>query len=475
MPLALVLCGMTAVVLLALLLPLLHGWRAPAERRQFDRAVYRAQLDELARDISRGVINEAEAGAARLEIERRLLAADPGPGVTPDAPGPGVSGAGVGPRTAASRQGSGRALAIAAALIIAGGAGLLYLRLGAPGIPDVPFAERHETSPARQAAQAEMADAAAALAAKLQADPKDTPSWLLYARTEASLGNWQTSADAYSHAIALGNTDAEVFAGYGEMLVLAADGIVGPPARTAFMSALRGDAKNPIARYYLALADAQAGEVPHAIATWQALAGDLPEDSPMREAIGRQIADAARTAGTTAPPLPKGQPAAAPAPTQDQMAAAANMPPAQREQMIRVMVAQLAARMASAPDNPDGWVRLGRAYSVLGETDKAVDAYDHAAKLKPGDVDISLQEVEAMLVNRKPDDAIPPRAVTLLTQIEAASPDRPEVLWYLGVIAIRNGNRDEARREWQRLLTLLPAESEDHKTVAEALQTLDKP
>jgi len=49
-----------------LLLPLLHGWRAPAERRQFDRAVYRAQLDELERDVSRGVIGEAERYAAKV-------------------------------------------------------------------------------------------------------------------------------------------------------------------------------------------------------------------------------------------------------------------------------------------------------------------------------------------------------------------------------------------------------------------------
>jgi cytochrome c-type biogenesis protein CcmH len=461
MPLALVLAGMTAVVLLALLLPLLHGWRAPAERRQFDRAVYRAQLDELARDVARGVIGDAEAAAARLEIERRLLAADPGMGPAAGA--------------ATSRLGSSRALAIAAALIVAGGAGLLYLHLGAPAVPDMPFAERHETTPARQAEQAEIADAAATLAAKLKADPKDARNWLLYARTEAMLGNWQTSANAYSRAMALGNNDPEVLGGYGEMLVLAADGIVGPPARTAFVSVLQRDSKNPIARYYLALADAQAGEPRRAITAWQVLAADLPEGSPMRDAIGRQVARAASTAGIAVPSLPDGQAGAATAPTRDQTEAAANMPPAQREQMIRGMVAQLAARMASTPDDPDGWLHLGRAYTVLGETDKAVDAYDHAARLKPGDVDISLQEVEAMLANRKPDDAIPPRAVTLLTQIEAVSPDRPEVLWYLGVVAIRNGDRDGARREWGRLLTLLPAASEDHKTVAEALQALDKP
>ena len=64
--------------------------------------------------------------------------------------------------------------------------------------------------------------------------------------------------------------------------------------------------------------------------------------------------------------------------------------------------------------------------------------------------------------------------VTLLKQVEAVSPDRPEVLWYLGVVAARNGRRDEAKRDWQRLLPLLPADGEDHKTVVEALKTLDK-
>jgi cytochrome c-type biogenesis protein CcmH len=497
-PLTLVLLGMTAVVVLVLLLPLLHAWRAPAERRQYDRAVYRAQLDELARDVARGVIGGAEAQAARVEIERRLLAAGsaPGsalgstPGSAPGAAPPDAVPQGVAPGAPAPRLGSNRALALAAALIIAGGAGLVYLRLGAPGVPDVPFAERQEAAPAGQGPHAgqpphiDMADAAKTLAAKLKTDPNNAQGWLMYARTEAMLGNWQTSADAYSHAIAQGQTDADVFAGYGEMLVLGTDGIVGPPARAAFTSALQRDGKNDVARYYTALADAQAGESRRAIAGWQALAADIPDDSPMREAIGRQVADAASTAGIAAPPLPKGQPATASTtgeptageqgPGQDQMAAAENMPPAERDKMVRGMVEKLATELASAPDNLAGWLQLGRAYTVLGYADKAADAFDHAAALKPGDVEISMQEVEAILTNRKPDDAIPARAVTLLKQIEAVSPDRPEVLWYLGVVAARAGQRDEAKRDWQRLLPLLPADSEDRKTVVEALQTLDK-
>lgn len=469
--LALLLGGMTVVALVALLLPLLHAWRAAPERRQFDRAVYRAQLDELDRDVARGVIGPAEVQTARLEIERRLLTADAAP----------ATSAGARPGARPGRLGSSRALAIASALIVAGGAGLMYLQIGAPGVPDVPFAERHESAPpAQAAAHAEMADAAATLAARLKTDPNNAQGWLLYARTEASLGHWNISADAYSHAIALGQTEAPVLAGFGEMQVLAADGIVGPPARKAFEAALQRDAKNEIARYYVALAEAQAGESRQAIDIWLGVAADLEEDSPMREAIGRRIADAATAAGIAAPPLPKGRTAAAPqagagGPSQDQMAAAETMPPAERDKMVRGMVAQLAARLANAPDDLDGWMRLGRAYAVLGDNDKAMDAYDHALKLKPGDLDIQLQEVESLLENRKPDDAIPARVVTLLKQIQSVAPDRVEVLWYLGVVAARSGQREEARQDWQKLLPLLPPDGEDHKMVAQALQTLDKP
>ncbi len=509
MPLMLILLGMTVVVVLLLLLPLLHGWRAPAARRQFDRAVYRAQLDELERDVARGVIGGAEAQAARLEIERRLLAAVAPPervaGAGPRRASGATQGKAAGMPTA--RVGSSRALALAAALIIAGGAGLVYLALGAPGVPDLPFAERQEATPVASSPHVDMAAAATALAAKLKTDPNNAQGWLLYARTEAMLGHWPASVEAYRHAMALGQDGPDVQAGYGEMLVLAASGIVGPPARAAFAAALQQDAKNEVARYYVAAADAQAGESKQAIAGWQALAADLPEDSPMREAIGQQVADAASAAGIAAPPLPKGLPAApagaGPAgsasagsgsagsgsagsgsaqsgaagsgPAAAQTAAAENLPPAERDKMVRGMVDKLAAQLASTPNDPDGWLRLGRAYAVLGETAKAADAYDHAAKLKPGDVDIPLQEVGAMLSNRKPDDAIPAQVVALLKQVQAVSPDRPEVLWYLGVVAARNGQREDAKRDWQRLLPLLPADSEDHKTVAEALQLLDKP
>jgi cytochrome c-type biogenesis protein CcmH len=442
MPLVTLLAALTLVSLAALFMPLWRSWRASEERPRFDRAVYRAQLAELDRDAARGVISGPDIAATRLEIERRLLAADS----TVSAP---------------ARLGSSRHLAIAAALIIIGGAGLMYLRLGAPGIPDIPFAQRHEAVSGQTAAQARTAKEAAALAARLQTDPSNAGDWLAYARAKAELGDWQTAADAFGHAVALGRTAPDILAGQGEMLVMAANGVVGPAARAAFDQALKGDPTNQVARYYLALADSQAGESRRAIDEWQALAAELPDGSPMRDAIGRRVAEAAKAAGIATPALPKGSPAAV-----------AAMSPAQREQMIKGMVEKLAAELAASPDNLDGWMRLGRAYAVLGETDKAMDAYDRAARLKPDDIGIRVQEISALLDRRGPNDPIPPRVLALLDQVAAVKPDQPEVLWYQGLAAAQAHRFDDARKYWGRLLTLLPADGQEHKLVATALQAL---
>ena len=457
--------GLLLLALAAVCLPPWRGATASVERGTFDRAVYRDQLRELERDVTRGVLNVDEAATARLEIQRRLLAVDTN----------------TARRDATAHRNP--ALAIAAGGVVLLAAGSLYAWFGAPFLPDAPAAERVAPAAARDTSgeHLDIKDAAARLRQKLNAEPTNARGWALYARTEAMLGEWQQAVAAYRQAIALGQTGAEIYAGYGEMLVLAAQGIVPPAAHDAFKRALADDPKNDVARYYLALADSQAGEVHRAITAWQSLAADIPEDSPMREAIAQRVNEAAEAGGIEAPSLPKGTPAVTSAPPTQaspagpdaaQMAAAERMSPAEREQMVRGMVAQLAARMEKDPGNLEGWLRLGRAYAVLGETDKAVDAYDHATTLQPDDPSIKMQAVAALLGGLQPSDQLPPRAVALLREVAKTSPDAPEVLWYLGVVAVRDGHPDEARKDWTKLLAVLPADSAETPMVKAALAAL---
>lgn len=454
--------GVVALATLATItLPLLRRGYAVADNGQYDRAVYRDQLKEVDRDVARGVLSPTEATSAKLEIQRRLLAA--------------------GGRTSKAGVQAGRspllAIGIGGFVLIASTA--LYLQLGAPGLPDAPFASRGANVATVMPGNHHMDMQAAVLKlrAKLASNPNDPNDWLLYARTEGTLGDWAKARDAFKQAIALGQDGPDVLAAYGEMQVLAEQGIVPPAATTIFTQVLKADPTNDVARYYLALAAAQAGEVKKAIGMWASLAADVPENSPMRSQIARNVAAAAQSGGIPVPTLPKGTTAQAAPPTPDAAAAKAveQMSPAQRKDVIRGMVAQLAAKLQTNPNDLQGWMQLGRSYMVLGDKDKAANAYAHAATLQPDDVTIKVRELTALVSGLNPHDALPVRVVTLLHQVEKAQPDQPEALWYLGVNAAHNGHRTEARAYWTRLLKVLPAGGNDAKLVKEALDTVKGP
>src|SRR5215212_4907071 len=119
---------MTAAAIFAVLWPLGRGSRK-AQRGGSDLAVYRDQLDEIARDRVAGLIGEAEAEAARVEVSRRLIAA--ADSQVPDA--------------AASASGGTlrrRAAALAVLIALPTLAAALYLKLGSPQLPGQPLTSR---------------------------------------------------------------------------------------------------------------------------------------------------------------------------------------------------------------------------------------------------------------------------------------------------------------------------------------------
>ncbi len=426
---ALVAGGLAVLVLLAVMVPLLRGGVAGPEREAFGRAVYRDQMRELERDAARGMIGPAEAAAARLEIQRRLL---------------GTGGAG-----AVAKAGRSPALAVVLVLLAASGAGGVYLAKGMPGVPGMPLASR-PVDPQ----EAALRRGAVELEQRVAALPGDGEAWLLLARTRAALGQWRASNEAYRRALVLVADSPDLRAAALEASVLAAEGVVGEVAASGFARVLDGDPENPVARFYLALADAQAGRHAAAIAAWLALAEDLPEGVAIRAEVARRVAASAQAAGVVVPALPS------PAQPPDAAAQAA---------MIRGMVERLAERLEGAPDDVEGWQRLGRAYSVLGERERSVAAYARAGALQPDDMAIALAEAQAWLEGLAPGAPFPPRALELLKRVHAADPRHPAALWHLGVEAAKRGAMDEAVGLWERLVGVLPADAEDAKMVRAAI------
>ena len=129
--------GLSALAIALLLWPLLRRPAGAAPRQVYDRNVYRDQLAEVEREAAEGNLGAEQADAARAEIEHRLLAtaetgAEMGAETVVPAPdGPGKAGA-IGRAVTWS-------LALALGIAIPLGAIGLYLQLGNPGVPSLPF------------------------------------------------------------------------------------------------------------------------------------------------------------------------------------------------------------------------------------------------------------------------------------------------------------------------------------------------
>ena len=335
-----ILAGMAALAVLAALLPLLRpSPAAKADSGENEAAFYKAQLEEIRRDVERGLLPQGEAESARAEAARRLIAASS----PPAAPAP--------PRP----------YRLAAAALIAVGlpaiAFPLYARLGQPMMPDEPLASR-KVAPQ---SNGEIEAAVAAVEARLTAKPDDGKGWAVIAPVYMRLERYSDAAHAYAEALRILGEDPLRRAAYGEALVAAAGGVVTDEAREAFDRALAEQPGQPQARYYVALAAEQDGKKADAIRDYEQLAADSPPDAPWLSLVKARLATL------------KGEPAPAPA------TETAAIPAAQRP-MIEGMVSKLATRLASNGGGVDEWSRLIRAYTVLHEADKAKAALMSARK-----------------------------------------------------------------------------------------------
>ncbi|MGY8958202.1 MAG: tetratricopeptide repeat protein, partial [Alphaproteobacteria bacterium] len=265
-----------------------------------------------------------------------------------------------------------------------------YAWRGSPDIPGQPYVERGiERAAANTQRDNTMSlDAAATkLAGQLKENPENADGWMLLARTYMNIQRYGDAADAFGHALGLKSGDADLRSAYGEALTFAADGAVTPAARTVFEETLKQSPEDARSRFYLALAYFQGGDKQKGLDQWAALMRDSTADAPWVPAVRQRIAEAAKAlnldvAAVTPTPLPaqSGGPVSAPAPgpTAEQMQAAQNMTPEERQEMIRNMVAQLATKLEANPGDFDGWIRLIRSYATLDDKAAARTALDQA-------------------------------------------------------------------------------------------------
>jgi cytochrome c-type biogenesis protein CcmH len=366
---------LTAAVLVLLLRPLLLPAES-ASAAEADLAVYRDQLSELESEHRRGLIAEAEAGAAKVEIARRLLAsaASPSPASTPGA-------------TSRIVRIAPLALCLALPALAIG----LYLSLGSPGLPGYPLA-------ARLSAPVQTTDVAALIAkveARLRQHPDDGQGWDVIAPVYLRQGRYQEAATAFANAASLLGQSVQRLAGFAEATVLASDGIVTEPAREAYQKLAKLEPTRIEPRFWLALAAEQDGQLAAAAEAYAALLREGDGEAPWRKAVSARLEAVRARLGSQSTGSEQASSATAPGPSAEDVAAAAQLSPQARAEFIDGMVTKLADRLRNGGGDLESWQRLIRAYNVLGRNSEAVAALADARRNLAGEPK-SLQQLDAL-------------------------------------------------------------------------------
>ena len=131
------------------------------------------------------------------------------------------------------------------------------------------------------------------------------------------------------------------------------------------------------------------------------------------------------------------------------------------------MVSRLAARLEKNPDDPRGWMMLARSYYVMKRMPEAVAAFEKAAQAVKDDADFYADYADALAMSQgRKLDGRPLQLIQLALKID---PGHPKALAMAGSEAFFRKDYPGALAYWEKLLQLLPPDSEMGKSIASGI------
>jgi cytochrome c-type biogenesis protein CcmH len=128
------------------------------------------------------------------------------------------------------------------------------------------------------------------------------------------------------------------------------------------------------------------------------------------------------------------------------------------------LVERLEARMQQTPEDAEGWILLGRSLGVLAQYDRSAAAYARAAKLVPGDAGLLADYADALAMAQGRKLEGEPFAI--VKRALQADPAHVKSLALAGTAEFERRNYAAAIAYWERILKVVPAESEFARSVA---------
>ena len=138
---------------------------------------------------------------------------------------------------------------------------------------------------------------------------------------------------------------------------------------------------------------------------------------------------------------------------------------------VRTILDQLKAKLEKTPDDVKGWTMLGRGLRLVDDFAGSAAAFDKANALAPGNAQLlaDYADSRAMAQGR----SLQGRPSELIQQALKADPKLPKALALAASAEFAQGKFAAAKGYWQRLLEVVPADSESANEVRAILAQLD--
>lgn len=308
----------------------------PTDPHAPERSHHKKLLAEIDREEADGQLSAEDAVAARAELARDVLRTD---------------------RTAGANTKPRRFSLPVAGLVVVVIAGLsfgTYTFLGNPSLPGAPLAGR--TAP--DTVPAEVASAIEKVEAQLLESPDDLRGWQVLGPVYVRAGRYHDAVTAYRRILDLAGATPDTQTDLAEALSLANNGMPSAEAIALLQNAADADPNHVRSRFYLAGEAMRQNEFAKAEKLWTEVIA-LSDGTENWLSAAEQSLRMAQAGAST-----EGDADA-------------------QNQMIAGMVEGLAARLEESGGTVAEWTRLVRAYTVLGDTEKAQKAYDDARAAHP--------------------------------------------------------------------------------------------
>ncbi len=126
---------------------------------------------------------------------------------------------------------------------------------------------------------------------------------------------------------------------------------------------------------------------------------------------------------------------------------------------LEVMVERLEDRLQRQPNDPEGWVMLGRTYFAIGQPAKAVEALGRAYGVAPGNPDVLVTYAEALAANN--DSNLAGRPAELIAAALEIDPQHTSARWLQGLASFQGARYDNAAEQWELLAASFEHNSEE--------------